>query len=90
MLNITRYTSLEGVIQESSKEVAKIDTFKLRLRYNKVTKYKQAQQMPLEFMSQCRNMRHTEHEAKIEAKMTARELHRANKKLQRQLTAQNR
>lgn len=90
MLNITRSTSLDGVIQETSKEVAKIDTFKLKLRYNKVTKYKQAQQMPLEFMSQCRNMRHTEHEAKIEAKMTARELHRANKKLQRQLTAQNR
>lgn len=90
MLNITRYTSLEGVIQESSKEVAKIDTFKLKLRYNKVTKYIQAQNMPLEFMSQCRNMRHTEHEAKIEAKMTARELHRAAKKAARQLAAQNR
>lgn len=89
MLTTTRSTSLDGVIQETSKEVAKIDTFKLKLRYNKVTKYKQAQNMPLEFMSQCRNMRHTEHEAKIEAKMTARELHRANKKLQRQLAAQN-
>lgn len=90
MLSHNHIVFNDGVNQEISTNKISEVQFKLRLRYNKVTKYKQAQQMPLEFMSQCRNMRHTEHEAKIEAKMTARELHRANKKLQRQLTAQNR
>ena len=89
MLTTTIETSKCGVTKVTDKEVAKIDTFKLKLRYNKVTKYKQAQQMPLEFMSQCRNMRHTEHLEKVDAKQSARELHRANKKLQRQLAAQN-
>lgn len=79
----------DGVNQEISTNKISEVQFKLRLRYNKVTKYKQAQQMPLEFMSQCRNMRHTEHFEKVEAKKGARELHRANKKLQRQLAAQN-
>ena len=90
MLTTTIETSKCGVTKVTDKEVAKIDTFKLKLRYNKVTKYKQAQQMPLEFMSQCRNMRHTEHFEKVEAKQSARELHRANKKAARQLAAQNR
>lgn len=90
MLTTTIETSKCGVTKVTDKEVAKIDTFKLKLRYNKVTKYKQAQQMPLEFMSQCRNMRHTGHFEKVEAKQSARELHRAAKKAARQLAAQNR
>lgn len=89
MLTTTIETSKCGVTKVTDKEVAKIDTFKLKLRYNKVTKYKQAQQMPLEFMSQCRNMRHTEHFEKVEAKQSARELHRAAKKAARQLAAQS-
>ena len=89
MLTTTIETSKCGVTKVTDKEVAKIDTFKLKLRYNKVTKYKQAQQLPLEFMSQCRNMRHTEHFEKVEAKQSARELHRAAKKAARQLAAQS-
>ena len=80
----------DGVNQEISTNKVTVDKFKLRLRYNKVTKYKQAQNMPLQFMEQCRNMRHTEHFEKIEAKVTARELHRAKKKAQRVFEAQNR
>lgn len=90
MLSHNHIVFNDGVNQEISTNKISEVQFKLRLRYNKVTKYKQAQQMPLEFMSQCRNMRHTEHFEKVEAKQSARELHRANKKLQRQLAAQNR
>lgn len=90
MLSHNHIVFNDGVNQEIATNKISEVQFKLKLRYNKVTKYKQAQQMPLEFMSQCRNMRHTEHFEKIEAKQSARELYRANKKLQRQLTAQNR
>lgn len=90
MLSHNHIVFNDGVNQEISTNKVTVDKFKLRLRYNKVTKYIQAQNMPLEFMSQCRNIRHNEHFEKIEAKQSARELYRANKKLQRQLTAQNR
>jgi hypothetical protein len=90
MLSHNHIVFNDGVNQEISTNKISEVQFKLRLRYNKVTKYKQAQQMPLEFMSQCRNMRHTEHFEKVEAKVTARELHRAKKKAQRVFEAQNR